>query len=81
MRRRNRFFVDENCDGCGVCVDVCPVGNVGLKDEKPVWGNKCESCLACFHWCPKASIQASEKTKVRGRYHQPGVEVEEIMRK
>ncbi|MCP4051135.1 MAG: 4Fe-4S ferredoxin [bacterium] len=67
------FFVDEKCNGCGNCVNICPVQNIKLKDNKPVWFNKCEGCLACFHWCPQASIQSSAKTRDRDRYHHPDI--------
>ncbi|MFC1617030.1 EFR1 family ferrodoxin [Candidatus Margulisiibacteriota bacterium] len=73
------FFIDENCDGCGICKDICPVKNIKMKDNKPEWLNKCESCLACFHWCPKFSIQGNEKTKTRGRYHHPDIVLEDML--
>jgi ferredoxin len=72
------FFVDENCNGCGICKEVCPVKNVEMKESKPEWSDKCESCLACFHWCPQASIQGNQKTKARGRYHHPDIKLEDI---
>ncbi|MBN2407294.1 MAG: EFR1 family ferrodoxin [Elusimicrobia bacterium] len=65
------FTVDETCDSCGICENVCPVNNIVITDGEPVWSDKCECCLACFHWCPKAAIQAGKKTASRGRYHHP----------
>ncbi|MFW5785111.1 MAG: EFR1 family ferrodoxin [Chitinispirillaceae bacterium] len=75
------FFTDENCDGCSVCENVCPVGNIKMVSGKPEWQHKCECCMACFHWCPKASIQGNKKTKERGRYHHPDVSLEEMLGK
>lgn len=72
------FWVDENCDGCDICVKVCPVDNVELVDGKPVWGDKCEQCLACLHWCPPKAIQLGKKTPGRKRYHNPDVRVEDF---
>jgi ferredoxin len=73
------FFVDANCDSCGICAKVCPVENIKISDGKPRWQHKCECCMACFHWCPKASIQGSEKTKTRGRYHHPDISLADMM--
>jgi ferredoxin len=75
------FFVDGNCDGCGICAKLCPVGNIKMTDGKPQWQHRCECCMACFHWCPKASIQAGGKTKSRGRYHHPDVSIGEMLEK
>lgn len=74
------FFVDTNCNSCGICEKVCPVGNIAMSDGKPQWKHTCECCMACFHWCPKASIQGSEKTKSRGRYHHPDISLADMMR-
>ena len=73
------FFVDDNCDYCGICANVCPVENIEMNSGKPQWQHKCEGCMACFHWCPKASIQGSEKTKTRGRYHHPDVLLKDMV--
>ncbi|MFP4681571.1 MAG: EFR1 family ferrodoxin [Chitinispirillaceae bacterium] len=75
------FFVDESCNGCSICENVCPVGNIKMVNGKPQWQHGCEGCMACFHWCPNASIQGSKKTKERGRYHHPEVTLEQMLGK
>lgn len=45
---------------------------------RPGFSNKCQQCFACVHWCPKQSIQYTESTRGRKRYHNPKVSVEEI---
>jgi len=45
---------------------------------RPGFSNKCQQCFACVHWCPKQSIQYTENTRGRKRYHNPKVSVEEI---
>jgi ferredoxin len=71
-----KFTVDERCTSCGTCVKVCPVENVQLLEGRPVWLHHCEQCMACIQFCPTAAIQAGKKTEKRGRYHHPGVTIE-----
>lgn len=73
------FTVEDKCDSCMVCQKVCPVSNISNNNGKPQWADKCEGCMACFQWCPKAAIQANEKTKARGRYHHPDIQLKEII--
>lgn len=73
------FFADENCDGCGICAKVCPVGNIQMESNKPVWQHKCEQCFACLQWCPKCAIQAGKITKGRKRYHHPDINTQDII--
>jgi ferredoxin len=72
------FWVDENCNSCGICEKVCPVDNIELIDGKPVWGDHCEQCLACLQWCPQEAIQLGKKTPGRKRYHHPDVKSEDL---
>ena len=74
------YSTDASCNGCGICLSVCPVGNIELVDNRPVWQHRCECCMACFHWCPQAAIQAGNKTSSRGRYHHPDVHLKEIQK-
>jgi ferredoxin len=67
------FFADENCTSCGTCAAVCPVKNIEMVNEKPVWKHHCELCCACIHFCPDEAIQYGQKTKNRGRYKNPSV--------
>jgi len=67
------FIADEKCTSCGTCAKVCPVKNIDIVEEKPVWKHHCELCCACIHFCPVAAIQYGPKTKTRGRYKNPSV--------
>ena len=50
------FSVNDNCNACGTCKNVCPVNNVLLIDGKPNWQHHCENCLACYNLCPQKAI-------------------------
>ena len=62
------FFSKDNCIGCGKCVSVCPLGNITLKDKRPVWGKNCTQCQACICSCPVEAIEYGEKTQGKDRY-------------
>jgi len=48
--------INELCNGCGVCVKNCPVGNIELKKNKPTFLNKCTLCLQCIYGCSKRAL-------------------------
>lgn len=47
---------NTKCIACGVCVSVCPMQNIELKDNKVVYNDKCTMCYRCFSDCPKQAI-------------------------
>ncbi len=73
-----KYWVEDTCNGCGICEKVCPVNNIKLKDNKPYWLNHCEHCLACVHWCPKECIQFKKMTIGKKRYHHPNIKVSDL---
>ncbi len=75
------FRVSDSCTGCKACQNVCPVGNIAMKNKKPVFLHKCEQCMACIQWCPTRSIEYKNKTQSRGRYHHPDISLKEMSKK
>ena len=68
-----RFTADGRCTSCGLCAEVCPVGNIRLEAGRPAWLHRCEQCLACIHLCPTEAIQAGPETEGRKRYRHPAI--------
>ena len=69
-----KFVVSSNCNGCMLCVDICPVNNIRvLPKGKKEWLDHCEGCLACLQFCPVEAISCGGKTDERPRYHHPNV--------
>ncbi len=60
------FFVNEECNSCGLCVQNCPLEAVSLKGKKkiPYWNYKCESCMRCMGYCPYEAIESSHSWMV-----------------
>ena len=73
------FWVDEKCNRCGVCSEVCPAENIEIVNEKPAWLHRCEQCLACIQWCPQEAIQYGKKTARYPRYHHPEVTLQDML--
>lgn len=68
-----KFSATESCVGCGLCEKICPVHNITLINQKPVWNHHCEVCLACIQRCPQKAIDYNHKTQNRTRYINPNV--------
>lgn len=73
------FISDEKCNGCGICVKICPVSNIALENNKPQWHQNCQQCFACLQWCPEEAIQYGKKTNGVERYQHPDVTLKEII--
>jgi len=73
------FHADEKCNKCGICAKICPAQNITLIEGKPVWNHKCEQCFACLQWCPQEAIQYGKKTPLYERYHQPEIQLKDIL--
>lgn len=73
------FIVTEECNGCGICVRVCPLNNISLTEsEKPFWGKKCQMCEACYNFCLKNAVFIETIDREANRYHHPDVSVKDM---
>ena len=52
-------WVDKNeCVGCGVCAEECPVGAISLVEEKAeIDMEKCIRCGSCHEVCPENAVK------------------------
>ena len=72
------YNVSEECVSCGICREVCPVGNIELIDGKPTFKHHCERCVACIQYCPKQAINYKNITQKRRRYTNPHINYKEL---
>ena len=68
-----RFHVEKDrCVKCGICANVCPVGDIkGGHGEYPVWlhHKDCLTCFTCYHHCPHHAIEFGKQTQKKGQYY------------
>ena len=68
----NPFHVDSRrCVKCGICANVCPVGDIkGGLGYEPEWlhNGKCLTCFSCYHHCPHHAIEFGKRTLKKGQY-------------
>lgn len=64
----DKFYSTEECIACGKCVNVCPLNNIRLDGQRPVWGKNCTHCMACICRCPKEAIEYGKHSQGLVRY-------------
>lgn len=63
------FYATDKCNGCGRCVQLCPLNNIELADSKPRWQGNCTHCMACIGGCPQQAIEYGRGTHGKRRYY------------
>jgi len=63
------FHTTDKCIGCGKCVKLCPLNNITLRNQKPIWGNQCTHCMACIGNCPTEAIEYGNITQTKEKYN------------
>lgn len=68
-RAANDVRVSVDCNRCGVCVRLCPTGNLALGENGILQQGKCAVCYRCVNACPQCAITTLIHTMPRRQYH------------
>lgn len=49
---------DGDCNGCGICVKICPMNNLELVNKEVKQKDNCTLCYRCVNACPQKAITA-----------------------
>ena len=62
FRKKTKRYYDgvkadsAKCVACGLCVSICPMNNIDVKNGTVNFNGKCTMCYRCFSNCPKQAI-------------------------
>lgn len=62
FRKKTKRYYDgvkadsAKCVACGLCVSICPMNNIEVKNGTVNFNGKCTMCYRCFSNCPKQAI-------------------------
>ena len=78
-----KYVYQDSCIKCGICAKACPMGNITMSEEGPVFGDNCACCFACFHLCPKEAVyfesaHFNRDSDRRPSYHHPDITWKDI---
>ena len=58
----------NDCSRCGLCVRLCPMKNLEIKNRKIEHKNNCTLCYRCVNACPKKAITTLINRKPKKQY-------------
>lgn len=63
MEYTDKIKISDKCAGCGSCVDLCPMKNLYIQNDKAVSRGRCTMCYRCISHCPQKAIKIFGKVK------------------
>ncbi len=83
LKHSVKFFkVDKTkCTGCSICSKSCPMNNIEMVNNLPLWNKNCIQCFRCINICPEHTISFTPITKNRNQYINPHISPKELISK
>lgn len=50
------YTINDNCAGCGLCIDKCPVNAISEGTPYTIDAGTCVGCGLCAEDCPVSAI-------------------------
>ncbi len=64
----DKLKISADCTGCGVCIPICPMENISVKNGAASAGKRCTMCYRCVSLCPAQAITLLGETVIE-QYH------------
>ncbi|MCL2828733.1 MAG: EFR1 family ferrodoxin [Oscillospiraceae bacterium] len=71
-RANTSVRIADDCTNCGICVDLCPMGNLVSEHGRITHKHNCTMCYRCINQCPEKAITIAWHGKVKTQYMYPG---------
>lgn len=79
LRYEDKRVNEEMCTHCGLCVRLCPSGNIAMESGKIAFGNQCADCFRCIQWCPAQAIRFGKlSVDASTQYRCPGIKAADL---
>ncbi len=63
-----RETIEEDCTGCGACINICPTNVIEIVDDKAVVDKEwCLGCGVCISKCPSDAIKIVIREDLKGK--------------
>jgi len=72
------YRLSADCNGCGICADLCPVAAIVIKDGRPLFTSRCEHCQGCVNICPSRAIRFGRVQWGAPGYCHPQIAISEL---
>ncbi len=64
-KKTGALIVDKDlCNGCGLCVDACPIGMIWMVEKKAQKCDLCDGEPECVSLCPVGALERIEGREV-----------------
>lgn len=64
MVKKKIYKIAKWCDGCGECVEACPLDAIIQQGDKYIITDECDGCSDCVDACPiEAIVEEGENVK------------------